>query len=74
MEITEKDSLEKVNTTFPSSLSALGTTQTSPATPDHFYILVLLLLLPSHFSHVQLFATLWTVPPQAPLSMGLSKQ
>ena len=25
-------------------------------------------------SHVPLFATLWTVAPQAPLSMGFSKQ
>ena len=25
----------------------------------------------SHFSHVQLFATLWTVAHQAPLSMGI---
>ena len=28
----------------------------------------------SHFSHVQLFATPWTVAHQAPLSMGLSRQ
>ena len=28
----------------------------------------------SHFSHVRLFATLWTVACQAPLSMGFSKQ
>ena len=28
----------------------------------------------SHFSHVQHFATLWTVARQAPLSMGFSKQ
>ena len=28
----------------------------------------------SHFSRVWLFATLWTVDPQAPLSMGFSKQ
>ena len=28
----------------------------------------------SRFSHVQLFATLWTVARQAPLSVGLSKQ
>ena len=28
----------------------------------------------SHFSHVQLFATLWTVAHQAPLSMEFSKQ
>ena len=28
----------------------------------------------SHFSHVQLFVTLWTVTCQAPLSMGFSRQ
>ena len=28
----------------------------------------------SHFSHVQLFAILWTVTHQAPLSMGFSRQ
>ena len=28
----------------------------------------------SHFSHVRLFATLWTVDLQAPLSMGFSRQ
>ena len=28
----------------------------------------------SRFSHVQLFATLWTVACQAPLSMGFSRQ
>ena len=28
----------------------------------------------SHFSHVQLFVTLWTIARQAPLFMGFSKQ
>ena len=28
----------------------------------------------SHFSHVQLFATPWTVAHQTPLSMGFSRQ
>ena len=28
----------------------------------------------SHFSHVQLFATPWTVDHEAPLSMGFSRQ
>ena len=28
----------------------------------------------SHFSHVQLFATLWTIACQAPLSMAFSRQ
>ena len=30
--------------------------------------------MPSHFSRVQLFATQWTIPCQAPLSMGFSRQ
>ena len=30
--------------------------------------------MPSYFSHVQLFATPWTVAHQAPLSMGFSRQ
>ena len=30
--------------------------------------------MPSHFSHVQLFRTPWTVAHQAPLSMGLPKE
>ena len=29
--------------------------------------------VPSRFSHVQFFATLWTVTHQAPLSMGFSR-
>ena len=28
----------------------------------------------NHFSHVQLFVTLWTIAHQAPLSMGFSRQ
>ena len=35
----------------------------------HWYLCVL-----SHFSHIQLFATLWTVVYQVPLSMGFSRQ
>ena len=30
--------------------------------------------MPSHFNCVQLFATLWTVAHQAPLSKGFSRQ
>ena len=30
--------------------------------------------MPSHFSHVQLFVTLWTVACQASLCMGFSRQ
>ena len=36
--------------------------------------ILLLLLLLSHFSHVQLFATPWTAAYQAPLSMGFARQ
>ena len=40
-----------------------------------FYLLLInIKCLPSHFSHVQLFATLWTVACQALLSMGFSRQ
>ena len=35
----------------------------------HFHICML-----SHFNRAQLFATLWTVACQAPLSMGFSRQ
>ena len=30
--------------------------------------------MPSHFSRVRLFATLWTIAHQAPLSKGFSRQ
>ena len=43
---------------------------TMPTNGDRGYKTSLL----SHFSHVWLFATLWTVACQAPLSMGFSKQ
>ena len=36
--------------------------------------MLLLLLLLSRFSRVQLCATLWTAAHQAPLSMGFSRQ
>ena len=34
----------------------------------------ILLLPPSHFSHVQLFVTLWTITHQALMSIGFSRQ
>ena len=37
-------------------------------------VLIITLCLLSHFSHVRLFASPWTVACQAPLSMGLSRQ
>ena len=40
------------------------------STKSNFYIACML----SHFSHVQLFVTPWTVAHQAPLSMGFSRQ
>ena len=39
----------------------------------HIYIYMYIHVL-SHFSHVQFFATLWTVAHQTPLSMGFSRQ
>ena len=38
---------------------------------EHLYIYACML---SHFSHVRLFATLWTIACQAPLFMGFSRQ
>ena len=38
------------------------------------FAIVSLCAVLSHFSHVQLFATLWTLTHQALLSMGLSRQ
>ena len=37
-------------------------------------IVVKVVCMPSRFSHVWLFATLWTVAREAPLSMGFSRQ
>ena len=37
-------------------------------------LVLLLLLLLSWFSHIQLFLTLWIVAHQAPLSMGFSRK
>ena len=39
-----------------------------------YRVLLLLLLLLSHFSRVQLLATPWTAAYQAPPSMGFSRQ
>ena len=38
------------------------------------HIVLVLACVLSHFSHVQLFATLWTITWQAPLSVGSSRQ
>ena len=40
----------------------------------HPFLNYICVCVPSHFSHVQLFATLWTVAHQAPLSMEFSSQ
>ena len=40
----------------------------------HKYLLKKFACMISHFSHVLLFITLWTVSHQAPLSMGFSRQ
>ena len=47
-------------TSFPSSFLS-DVFETSDVARDYFYVL----------SHIQLFATLWTVAHQAPLSMGI---
>ena len=47
------------------------------STTQHVYIWIYMCVracVLSHFSHVQLFATLWTVAHQAPLSMEFSRQ
>ena len=46
----------------------------SSETPMYQYFPSLLWLKVKSFSHVQLFATPWTVAHQAPLSMGFSRQ
>ena len=45
----------------------------SVSVTEHKLLLLLLLLL-SHFSHVRLFATPWTAAYQAPAFMGFSRQ
>ena len=40
----------------------------------NFYIEINVVAVIQSLSHVQLFATLWTVACQAPLSMGFSRQ
>ena len=48
-----------------------------PPTPHHVYMCVCVCLcvcVLSHFVHVWLFVTLWTVVRQTPLSMGFSRQ
>ena len=41
---------------------------------SHVYSAMLCGTVLSRFTHVRLFATLWTVACQAPLSMGFSRQ
>ena len=43
-------------------------------TQNLFVLFLITVFMLSRFSHVQLFATLWTVACQAPLSMGFSRQ
>ena len=38
------------------------------------YGVIMRMCVLSHFSHVRLFMTLWTIARQAPLSMGFSRQ
>ena len=48
-------------------------TPASPPFPAYSTLCVLCMCVLSCFSRVQLFATLWTVAHQAPLSMGFSR-
>ena len=43
-------------------------------TQNLFVLFLITVFMLSRFSHVQLFATLWTVACQAPLSIGFSRQ
>ena len=42
--------------------------------PMQDYGVIMRMCVLSHFSHVRLFMTLWTIARQAPLSMGFSRQ
>ena len=46
----------------------------SPNLTLRYLINIQYVRLVSHFSHVQLFVTPWTIAHQAPLSMGFSRQ
>ena len=46
----------------------------SKVVKEFLFSLMIYLYVLSHFRHVQLFATLWTVAHQAPLAMGFSRQ
>ena len=46
----------------------------APRKVDHWDKIILCISVLSLFSHVWLFATLWTVACQVPLSMGFSRQ
>ena len=58
---------------FPAARTCLGYNVLNPlvSQPMNFRICSCML---SHFSHVPLFVTLWTLACQAPLSMGFSRQ
>ena len=55
------------------NLEPITQSEVSQKEKDKYSMLRLLLLL-NHFSRVRLFSTPWTVPYQAPPSMGFSRQ
>ena len=62
-----------VRSIFPAARTYLGYNVPNPlvSQPMNFSICSCML---SHFSHVPLFVTLWTLACQAPLSVGFSRQ
>ena len=67
--------LYKLSLSLSSSLLSINTNSSvySPA-PNFWHPITLLLSIFSHFCHVQLFTTLWTLACQAPLSTRISRQ
>ena len=67
--------LYKLSLSLSSSLLSVNTNSSVYfPSPNFKHPMTLLLSAFSHFSHVRLFATLWTVACQAPLSTRISRQ
>ena len=64
--------LDYVNVSIPARCYLIGEAWVCGTEIFLYYFLHACML--SRFSHVQLFATLWTAARQAPLSMGFSRQ
>ena len=64
--------LDYVNVSIPARCYLIGEAWVCGTEIFLYYFLHACML--SRFSHVQLFATLWTIAHQAPMSMGFSRQ